>query len=304
MPTLLGGIYYGLIASDQFVVEVRFAVRSSSTAQSGDALSLFGAIPSANSTMTDSYIVIDYLQSRELVDKLDQRVGLRKIYSRPEVDYLSRFDNTLSVEEFVEYWRSMLKATFDVTSQVVAVDVRAFTAEDAKNVATALLELSEELINEISARARADAVRSSHQEVKRMEDLLAAAPFLGARAECNGEIGAVGFCFGGAIVNQMAVRFPDLDAAVPFYGRQPSAADTAKIKAPLLIHYAGEDQNVNAGWPAWKEALDKEGVKYREFTYPGTQHGFHNDTTPRYDEAAAKLAWSRTLAFFKENLEA
>jgi carboxymethylenebutenolidase len=100
------------------------------------------------------------------------------------------------------------------------------------------------------------------------------------------------------------VRFPDLDAAVPFYGRQPSAADTATIKAPLLIHYAGEDQNVNAGWPAWKEALDKAGVKYREFTYPGTQHGFHNDTTPRYDEAAAKLAWSRTLAFFKENLEA
>jgi len=139
---------------------------------------------------------------------------------------------------------------------------------------------------------------------KRMEDLLAAVPFLRARAECNGEIGAVGFCVGGTIVNQMAVRFPDLDAAVPFYGRQPSAADTATIKAPLLIHYAGEDQNVNAGWPAWKEALDKAGVKYREFTYPGTQHGFHNDTTPRYDEAAAKLAWSRTLAFFKENLEA
>jgi carboxymethylenebutenolidase len=139
---------------------------------------------------------------------------------------------------------------------------------------------------------------------KRMEDLLAAVPFLRARAECNGEIGAVGFCFGGTIVNQMAVRFPDLDAAVPFYGRQPSAADTATIKAPLLIHYAGEDQNVNAGWPAWKEALDKAGVKYREFTYPGTQHGFHNDTTPRYDEAAAKLAWSRTLAFFRETLNA
>ena len=139
---------------------------------------------------------------------------------------------------------------------------------------------------------------------KRMEDLLAAVPFLAARAECNGSVGAVGFCFGGTTVNQMAVRFPDLDAAVPFYGRQPSAADTAKIKAPLLIHYAGEDQNVNAGWPVWKEALDKAGVKYREFTYPGTQHGFHNDTTPRYDEAAAKLAWSRTLAFFKENLEA
>ena len=139
---------------------------------------------------------------------------------------------------------------------------------------------------------------------KRTEDLLAAVPFLASRAECNGNVGAVGFCFGGGIVNQMAVRFPDLDAAVPFYGRQPSAADTPRIKAPLLIHYAGEDQNVNAGWPAWKDALDKAGVKYREFTYPGTQHGFHNDTTPRYDEAAAKLAWSRTLAFFKENLEA
>jgi carboxymethylenebutenolidase len=139
---------------------------------------------------------------------------------------------------------------------------------------------------------------------KRMEDLLGAVPFLAVRAECNGSVGAVGFCFGGTTVNQMAVRFPDLDAAVPFYGRQPSAADTPKIKAPLLIHYAGEDQNINAGWPAWKEALDKAAVKYREFTYPGTQHGFHNDTTPRYDEGAAKLAWSRTLAFFKENLEA
>jgi carboxymethylenebutenolidase len=141
-------------------------------------------------------------------------------------------------------------------------------------------------------------------DAKRREDLLAAVPLLMARAECNGSVGAVGFCFGGTTVNQMAVRFPDLDAAVPFYGRQPSAADTQKIKTPLLIHYAGEDANVNAGWPAWKEALDKAGVKYREFTYPGTQHGFHNDTTPRYDEAAAKLAWSRTVAFFKENLEA
>jgi carboxymethylenebutenolidase len=141
-------------------------------------------------------------------------------------------------------------------------------------------------------------------DTKRKEDLLAAVPFLKARAECNGSVGAVGFCFGGTTVNEMAVRFPDLAAAVPFYGRQPGAADTRKIKAPLLIHYAGEDAGVNAGWPAWKEALDKAGVKYREFTYPGTQHGFHNDPTPRYDEAAAKLAWSRTLAFFRENLEA
>ena len=138
---------------------------------------------------------------------------------------------------------------------------------------------------------------------KLAEDLNAAVPFLKSRPECNGSIGAVGFCFGGGVVNAMAVRFPDLAAAVPFYGEQPSAADTAKIKASLLIHYAGQDAGINAGWPAWEEALKKNHVHYREYTYPGVQHGFHNDTTPRYDEAAAKLAWSRTLAFFNENLK-
>jgi len=90
---------------------------------------------------------------------------------------------------------------------------------------------------------------------------------------------------------------------VPFYGQQPNAADTAKIKAPLLIHYAGEDTFINPGWPAWEQALKKNGVRYQAYIYPGVQHGFHNDTTPRYDEAAAKLAWSRTLAFFNENLK-
>jgi carboxymethylenebutenolidase len=139
---------------------------------------------------------------------------------------------------------------------------------------------------------------------KRNEDLLAAAPYLKSRPECNGKIGAVGFCFGGTMVNTMAVRMPDLGAAVPFYGGQPSAADTAKIKAPLLIHYAALDERVDAGWPAWEAALKANGVKYQMYMYPGTNHGFHNDTTPRYDEAAAKLAWSRTLAFFKENLKA
>jgi len=137
---------------------------------------------------------------------------------------------------------------------------------------------------------------------KRTEDLLAAVPFLKSRAECNGNVGAVGFCFGGGIVNTMAVRIPDLAAAVPFYGVQPSAADTAKIKAPLLIHYAGLDERIDAGWPAWKEALDSNHVKYQEYTYPNVNHGFHNDTTPRYDESAAKLAWSRTLAFFAQHL--
>ena len=137
---------------------------------------------------------------------------------------------------------------------------------------------------------------------KRTEDLMAAVPFLKSRPECNGKIGAVGFCFGGGIVNQMAVRFPDLAAAVPFYGAQPTADDTAKIKAPLLIQYAALDERIDAGWPAFEAALKANGVKYQMYMYPGANHGFHNDTTPRYDEAAAKLAWSRTLAFLNENL--
>ncbi len=132
---------------------------------------------------------------------------------------------------------------------------------------------------------------------------MAAVPSLESRPECNGRVGAVGFCFGGGIVNQMAVRFPDLAGAVPFYGVQPNAADTAKIKAALLIHYAGLDERIDAGWPAWKEALDRNHVRYQEYTYPNVNHGFHNDTTPRYDEQAAKLAWSRTLAFFDEHLK-
>ncbi len=138
---------------------------------------------------------------------------------------------------------------------------------------------------------------------KRTEDLLAANGYLKSRAESTGKIGAVGFCFGGGIVNTMAVRFPDLAAAVPFYGNQPAAADVVKIKAPLLIHYAGVDDRTNAGWPAFEAALKANAVKYEMHMYPGTNHGFHNDTTPRYDEAAAKLAWARTLAFFNENVK-
>jgi carboxymethylenebutenolidase len=137
---------------------------------------------------------------------------------------------------------------------------------------------------------------------KMTEDFVAAANWLKAHAECTGKIGAVGFCFGGGIVNTLAVRLPDLGAAAPFYGRQPSAEDTAKIKAPLLIHYAGNDQGINQGWPAFETALKANGKKYSAYTYEGTQHGFHNDTTPRYDENAAKLAWQRTLDFFNANL--
>jgi len=137
---------------------------------------------------------------------------------------------------------------------------------------------------------------------KRTEDLVAAVDYLKKRPDCTGKVGAVGFCFGGTTVNIIATRVPDLAAAVPFYGGQPSAADATKIKAPLMLHYAGNDDRVNAGWPAYEAALKANGVKYEMFTYPNTQHGFHNDSTPRYDEAAAKLAWSRTLAFFKANL--
>ena len=138
---------------------------------------------------------------------------------------------------------------------------------------------------------------------KRTEDLVTGAEFLKARPECTGKIGAVGFCFGGGIVNMFAVRMPDLAASVPFYGAQPAAEDVAKIKAPLLIHYAGLDERINAGWPAYEAALKANKVRYEAFIYPNVNHGFHNDTTPRYDEAAAKLAWSRTIAFFKENLK-
>jgi carboxymethylenebutenolidase len=138
---------------------------------------------------------------------------------------------------------------------------------------------------------------------KRFEDLYAGVGVIKARPEFSGKIGAVGFCFGGLIVNQLAVRMPDLAAGVPFYGRQVSADDAAKIKAPLLLQFAEHDDNVNKTWPAYETALKANNVRYQAHFYPGTNHGFHNDTTPRYDEAAAKLAWQRTLAFFKENLK-
>jgi carboxymethylenebutenolidase len=137
---------------------------------------------------------------------------------------------------------------------------------------------------------------------KRTEDLLAAYEVLKTRPDCTGKVGAVGFCFGGTTVNLFAVRLPDLAAAVPFYGGQPAAADVPNIKAPLLLHYAALDERINAGWPAYEAALKASNVRYEAYIYPGVNHGFHNDTTPRYDEAAAKLAWQRTLAFLEKNL--
>jgi len=114
--------------------------------------------------------------------------------------------------------------------------------------------------------------------------------------------GAVGFCYGGTVVNSLATRLPDLAAGVPFYGGQPPVADVARIRAPLLLHYAGEDARINAGWPAYEAALKAAGLPHEAHVYPGVQHGFHNDTTPRYDKASAKLAWERTLVFFRRTL--
>lgn len=149
---------------------------------------------------------------------------------------------------------------------------------------------------------KARALFAAQDAKKREEDLYQAAQVLKARPETTGRIGAVGFCFGGGICNLLATRMPDLGASVPYYGRQVPASEVAKIKAPLLIHYASTDENINKGWPAYEEALKANNVRYTMHMYDNTQHGFHNDTTPRYDEAAAKLSWQRTLDFFNQHL--
>jgi carboxymethylenebutenolidase len=151
-----------------------------------------------------------------------------------------------------------------------------------------------------------DAARELFQRLDReklVEDFVSAFEFLKALPECTGKVGAVGFCFGGGMVNQLAVRLPELGAGVAFYGGQVPAEQVPSIKAPLMLHYAGIDERINAGWPAYETALKANGVAYEAFVYDGANHGFNNDTTPRFDAAAAELAWGRTLDFFNSNLK-
>ena len=144
----------------------------------------------------------------------------------------------------------------------------------------------------------------SKRDPKEMEeDFIAAYEYLKVHPDCNGKVGVVGFCFGGGIANRMAVRIPNLAAAVPFYGSQPAADDVPKIQAPLMLHYASLDTRITGGWPAYEAALKANGKKYQAFIYENVNHGFHNDTTPRYDKAAAELAWKRTIDFFSEYLK-
>lgn len=136
-----------------------------------------------------------------------------------------------------------------------------------------------------------------------LEDFIAAYEYLKSHKDCNGNVGVVGFCFGGWISNMMAVKIPDLKAAVPYYGGQPAKEEAEKVKTPLLLHYAGLDTRVNEGWPAYQEVLNKNKVENTAYFYPNVNHGFHNNTTPRYDEAAATLSWTRTIDFFKAKLK-
>lgn len=145
------------------------------------------------------------------------------------------------------------------------------------------------------------AMQRKRDRNKMLEDFIAAYNYLKSHKDCSGKIGVVGFCFGGWISNMMAVKIPELAAAVPFYGGQPKE-DIDKIKAPLMLQFAGLDTRVNEGWPAYEEALKDYGKEYVAYNYPNVNHGFHNTTTPRYDKEAAELAWQRTIDFFKEKL--
>jgi carboxymethylenebutenolidase len=136
-----------------------------------------------------------------------------------------------------------------------------------------------------------------------LEDFIAAYRYLKSHKDCNGTVGVVGFCFGGWVSNMMAVKLPDLAAAVPYYGRQPESEDAIKVKAPLLLQYADLDKRVNAGWPDFEKVLKENNITHEAHFYADVNHGFHNNTTPRYDQEAADLSWERTIAFFKTHLK-
>lgn len=146
------------------------------------------------------------------------------------------------------------------------------------------------------------ALQSQRDRTEMLEDFIAAYEYLKSHPDCSGKVGVVGFCFGGWIANMMAVKIPGLSAAVPFYGGQPPTESVPDINAPLLLHYAGLDKRVNEGWPAYEEALKQNNKEYTAYIYPDVNHGFHNDSTPRYDKPAAELAWQRTIDFFREKL--
>ncbi|MDG1529477.1 MAG: dienelactone hydrolase family protein [Polaribacter sp.] len=135
-----------------------------------------------------------------------------------------------------------------------------------------------------------------------LEDFIAAYNYVKNHKDCNGKVGVVGFCFGGWISNMMAVRVPDLGAAVPYYGRQPNDEEAALVKAPLLLQYGELDKRVNAGWKAFETILKKNNIEHQAHFYPNANHGFHNNTTPRFKRDAAELSWKRTIAFFKKHL--
>ena len=185
-----------------------------------------------------------------------------------------------------------------------------YVADVARRVATAgFLALAPDALEPLGGYPGTDDEGRTLQRQldgeKMTEDFIAAAKYLKAHPACSGQVGVVGFCFGGGMSNTLAVRIPEvISAAVPFYGRQPAAEDVPNIKARLLIHYAELDERINAGWPAYEAALKKAEIDYAMYMYLGVNHGFHNDTTPRYDEAAARLAWERTISFFNETLKA